>query len=134
MSEKLMSDRSYALVFFTARWCDPAVPMRGIFDEVLRDLARLRPNVPVRGIVVDVDDEEQNHLAPIEPPLVSSELLAEADFVPMILLVGEEATQASGAGTAVSGESVVSGPALLRLVGQLPRLVIRQKILDVFDK
>lgn len=30
----------YALVFATARWCEPAVPMRAIFDELVRDLER----------------------------------------------------------------------------------------------
>ena len=30
----------YALVFATARWCEPAVPMRVIFNEVVRDLER----------------------------------------------------------------------------------------------
>lgn len=32
--------QNYALVFVTARWCEPAVPMRIIFDELVQDLER----------------------------------------------------------------------------------------------
>ncbi|MCF2707189.1 hypothetical protein I6E29_07925 [Arcanobacterium haemolyticum] len=134
MVEASARDRSYSLIFVTARWCDPAVPMRVIFDETLRDLSRLRPDVPVRGIVVDVDDEEQNHLVPAEPPLISPELLAEVDFVPMILLVEDDEAEASGVGEVLSRGSTVNGPVLVRLVGQLPKLVIRQKILEELDR
>ena len=104
----------YTLVLFTAQWCDPGIPMRRIFDETLRDLARLRSDITVEGVVVDIDDEEVNQQTAASAPRVSTELLASIDFVPIISLV--------------EGDALV-GNEIARMVGQLPKLVIRQKII-----
>ncbi|AWE43326.1 MULTISPECIES: thioredoxin family protein [unclassified Actinobaculum] len=106
---------AYTLVFFTAAWCDPAIPMRVIFDETLRDLARLRPAAQLSGVVVDVDDEE--HRRKEGQPgtsAVSDELLDSIDMLPTIMLLTD------------AGERE-------RFVGQLPKLTIRERLLAILD-
>ena len=156
----------YALVFATARWCEPAVPMRVIYNEVVRDLerrvveARRRVALPVgenlpaneasppagsnsllasafsriagvRGVVLDVDevdavlaskaDDAASGRAP-DPafeldPLISPAFAETIDFVPMIILIRE-------------GNRPTEGEELARFAGQLPKLRIRERILE----
>ena len=103
----------HTLIFFTAQWCAPAVPMVTIFEETIRDLTRLLPGLELTGVVVDLDEEETNQQLNAAPPTVSADLLESIDFVPMIVLVE---------GDALRGREVT------RLVGQLPKLVIRHQI------
>ena len=105
----------YSLVFFTAQWCAPALPMAVIFEETIRDLARLHPDLVVEGVVVDLEEEEVNQQLQAAPGIVSQSLLESIDFVPiMVLLEG----------------GAMGGRELVRLVGQLPKLVIRSQLLD----
>ena len=103
----------HTLVFFTAQWCAPAVPMLTIFEETIRDLTRLHPGLELTGVVVDLDEEEANQQLNAAPPIVSAELLESIDFVPMMVLLE---------GDALGGREVA------RLVGQLPKLVIRRQL------
>jgi len=106
---------AYTLIFFTAAWCDPAIPMRVIFDETLRDLARLRPAVQVTGVVVDVDHEENRRKeGQSGASAVSDELLDSIDMLPTIVLLTD------------AGERE-------RFVGQLPKLTIREQVLAILD-
>ena len=156
----------YALVFATARWCEPAVPMRVIFDEVVRDLERrvvgahrrvgllADGNLPlndvsppagsdslltsafsriagVRGVVLDVDEvdavlasraDDAASGRPPDPafeldPLFSRAFAETIDFVPMIVLMRE-------------GNRSTAGEELVRFAGQLPKLHIRDRILE----
>lgn len=156
----------YALVFATARWCEPAVPMRVIFNEVVRDLerrvveARRRVALPVgenlpaseasppagsdsllasafsriagvRGVVLDVDEvdavlasraDDAASGRPPDPafeldPLISPAFAETIDFVPMIVLIRE-------------GNRSTEGEELARFAGQLPKLRIRDRILE----
>ena len=104
---------SHTLVFFTAQWCAPAVPMITIFEETIRDLTRLHPELELTGVVVDLDEEETNQQLNAAPPTVSAELLESIDFVPIMVLLE---------GDALSGREVT------RLVGQQPKLVIRHQL------
>ena len=155
----------YALVFATARWCEPAVPMRVIFNEVVRDLQRrvvearrvalpVGENLPaseasppagsdsllasafsriagVRGVVLDVDEvdavlaskaDDAASGRPPDPafeldPLISPAFAETIDFVPMIVLIRE-------------GNRSTEGEELVRFAGQLPKLHIRDRILE----
>ena len=156
----------YVLVFATARWCEPAVPMRVIFNEVVRDLerrvveARRRVALPVgenlpaseasppagsdsllasafsriagvRGVVLDVDEvdavlasraDDAASGRPPDPafeldPLISPAFAETIDFVPMIVLIRE-------------GNRSTEGEELVRFAGQLPKLHIRDRILE----
>ena len=156
----------YALVFATARWCEPAVPMRVIFNEVVRDLERrvvearrrvallVGENSPaseasppagsdsllasafsriagVRGVVLDVDEvdavlasraDDAASGRPPDPafeldPLISPAFAETIDFVPMIVLIRE-------------GNRPTEGEELARFAGQLPKLCIRERILE----
>ena len=109
------TEQAYSLIFFTAQWCDPAIPMTVIFEETIRDLVRLHPDLDLRGVVVDLDEEETNQQLQVAPPEISAELLDTIDFVPMIVLLR---------GSALHGHEVI------RLVGQLPKLVIRHQLLS----
>ena len=113
------TEQAYSLVFFTAQWCDPAIPMAVIFEESIRDLARLHPDLELRGVVVDLDEEETNQQLQVAPPTVSAELLETIDFVPMTVLLR---------GTALHGQEVI------RLVGQLPKLVVRHQLLSALGR
>ncbi|MDO4887680.1 MAG: hypothetical protein Q3979_03095 [Actinomycetaceae bacterium] len=54
-----MSNRSeHVLLFVSARWCHIADPMRVIFEELLRDLAKNHPELQVRGLEIDIDEAE----------------------------------------------------------------------------
>lgn len=64
----------YALVFATARWCEPAVPMRAIFDELVRDLERRV--VEARRIALPVG--ENSPASEASPPTGSNSLLTSA--------------------------------------------------------
>ena len=64
----------YALVFATARWCEPAVPMRAIFDELVRDLERRV--VEARRIALPVC--ENSPASEASPPTGSNSLLTSA--------------------------------------------------------
>ena len=64
----------YALVFATARWCEPAVPMRVIFDELVRDLERRV--VEARRIALPVG--ENSPASEASPPTGSDSLLTSA--------------------------------------------------------
>ena len=64
----------YALVFATARWCEPAVPMRAIFDELVRDLERRV--VEARRIALPVG--ENSPASEASPPAGSNSLLTSA--------------------------------------------------------
>lgn len=64
----------YALVFATARWCEPAVPMRAIFDELVRDLERRV--VEARRIALPVG--ENSPASEASPPTGSDSLLTSA--------------------------------------------------------
>lgn len=64
----------YALVFATARWCEPAVPMRVIFDELVRDLERRV--VEARRIALPVG--ENSPASEPSPPTGSDSLLTSA--------------------------------------------------------
>ena len=156
----------YALVFATARWCEPAVPMRAIFDELVRDLERrvvearrsvaslTNGNLPVsnasppagsdslltsvfshiagvRGVILDVDEvdavlasraDDAASGRPPDPafeldPLISPAFAETIDFVPMIVLIRE-------------GNRPTEGEELARFAGQLPKLRIRDRILE----
>ena len=109
----------WTLVFYTAAWCDPGIPMRVIFEETVRDLARLRADNSIDGVVVDIDDEEINQQTGAVPALVSADALESVDFVPLIVLY-------EGGEPSVDVER-------LRLTGQLPKLVIRQRIVAAID-
>ena len=61
----------HTLVFYSAAWCDPGVPMNKIFHEILRDVARARPDVSLKGIEIDVDTEEENQQTGALSPAVS---------------------------------------------------------------
>ncbi len=111
-----LSGNTYTLVFFTVPWCAPAVPMITIFEETIRDLTRLHPGLELTGVVVDLDEEETNQQLNAAPPTVSADLLQSIDFVPMLVLIE---------GDALSGREVT------RLVGQLPKLVIRHQLVSV---
>ena len=149
----------YALVFATARWCEPAVPMRVIFNEVVRDLERrvvearrvalpVGENLPASEAsppagsdsllasafsrIAGVRDEVDAVLAsraddaasgrPPDPvfeldPLISPAFAETIDFVPMIVLIRE-------------GNRPTEGEELVRFAGQLPKLRIRDRILE----
>lgn len=64
----------YALVFATARWCEPAIPMRAIFDELVRDLERRV--VEARRIALPVG--ENSPASEASPPTGSDSLLTSA--------------------------------------------------------
>lgn len=64
----------YALVFATARWCEPAVPMRVIFDELVRDLERRV--VEARRIALPVGENSPASEASL--PTGSNSLLTSA--------------------------------------------------------
>lgn len=108
----------HTLLFFTAQWCAPAVPMLTIFEETIRDLTRLHPGLELTGVVVDLEEEETNQQVNAAPPAVSAELLESIDFVPMMVLLE---------GDALGGREVA------RLVGQLPKLVIRRQLVAAFE-
>ena len=103
----------YTLIFFTAPWCAPAIPMSTIFEETIRDLTRRYPQLELTGAVVDLEEEETNQQLNAGPPTVSADLLESVDFVPMIVLVEGDA---------------LGGHEITRLVGQLPKLVIRHQL------
>lgn len=107
----------FRLIFFTAAWCDPAIPMQKIFDETLHDLIRLRPKLDVEGFAVDIDTEEENHLVGA-PELVSDKVLESVDFVPLLVL-----------GTYAGGEF----EEIERWVGQLPKRLLREQLLSALD-
>ena len=52
----------HTLIFFTAQWCAPAVPMVTIFEETIRDLTRLHPGLELTGVVVDLDELDGGHV------------------------------------------------------------------------
>lgn len=104
---------SYTLVFVTAQWCDPGTAMVPIFEETIRDFARLHTDLTLEGIVIDIDDEETNQQLGL-PLQVSGDILDSINYVPsLILLHGSRE--------------------LLRLVGQLPKLVIRERVRQVIE-
>ncbi|MDN6485962.1 MAG: thioredoxin family protein [Ancrocorticia sp.] len=107
-----MDHDSFTLVFATAQWCDPGTAMLPIFEETLRDFARLYPKLEVEGTVIDIDDEEADQMAGL-PASVDPAILASIDFVPTLILMRG---------------SALEGTEMLRLVGQLPKLVIRAQL------
>ncbi len=111
---RFQSHSTYSLIFFTAQWCDPAIPMAVIFEETIRDLKRLHPELRIEGVIVDLDEEETNQQLRAAPATVSVGLLESIDFVPIIVLLEGNALE---------------GTELTRLVGQLPKLVIRHQLL-----
>ncbi len=125
-TSEISTEARWTLVFASARWCDPAIPMAEVFGDVVADIRQLRKDLRFRSVTIDIDDEEQNHLTPIEPPRVSTEILASIDFVPLILLVREE--------SASEEQMSVHGEIVERFVGQLPRIVLRERILSVIEE
>ena len=115
----------YALVFATARWCKPAVPMRVIFNEVVRDLERRvveARRVDEVDAVLDSRADDAASGRPPDPafeldPLISPAFAETIDFVPMIVLIRE-------------GNRPTEGEELARFAGQLPKLHIRERILE----
>lgn len=112
---------SHTLVFFTAQWCAPAVPMITIFEETIRDLTRLHPELELTGVVVDLDEEETNQQLNAAPPTVSAELLESIDFVPiMVLLRGRCSEWARGyAARRPATEACDPSPACRRARGEI---------------
>lgn len=107
----------YSLVFATAQWCDPGTAMLPIFEETLRDFARLYPGLRLVGVIVDIDDEETNQQTGA-PSSIGSSILDSIDFVPTLLLLQGDA---------------YTGTERARLVGQLPKLVIRSQLAKALD-
>ena len=106
----------HTLVFYSAAWCDPGVPMNKIFHEILRDVARARPDVSLKGIEIDVDTEEENQQTGAVSPAVSEGALASIDFLPMMVLYAEDFPRADAE--------------ILRLVGQLPKRHVLARLLE----
>lgn len=103
----------WTCVLYSARWCDPGIPMTTIFDEVVRDLGAATKG-SFSGFVVDVDDEEDDHINARPGTHVSADALASVDFVPMIVLYRGEPSSTNE---------------VTRLTGQLPKLVVREELL-----
>lgn len=111
MNSEGVAERSVApsFVFFGARWCDPTVPMRTIFDELMREFHRC--GLGVRGVVADIDevesvlrdlsDEAEAGRPRAESSLdavLTAKLIESIDYLPMIVLVGEDGEIARFAG------------------------------------
>lgn len=127
----------YALVFATARWCEPAVPMRAIFDELVRDLERRV--VEARRIALPVG--ENSPASEASPPTGSDSLLTSvfshiAGVRGVILDVDEvDAVFASRADDAASGRppdpafelDPLISPAFAETIDFVPMIVLMRE-------
>lgn len=127
----------YALVFATARWCEPAVPMRAIFDELVRDLERRV--VEARRIALPVG--ENSPASEASPPTGSDSLLTSAfsriaGVRGVVLDVDEvDAVFASGADDAASGRppdpafelDPLISPAFAETIDFVPMIVLMRE-------